>query len=213
MLVFSVDWGSTLDISLIVLAAVAVFVISRLYAVLGQRTGAEPPPAALQKAMMRAPEIDEPAIAEEDERPRLRQAFTGPAASGLEAIAAADPDFSPDNFTTGARKAYELIVSAFADGDRAALKPLLDEDVYEAYSDAIAQRAKDAGEPMRLVKLRAARIVDASLIGSVARVGMAFEADLSDGENFRTANEKWTFKRDTQWKDPNWLLDEVTAAS
>jgi predicted lipid-binding transport protein (Tim44 family) len=95
-----------LNIELIILAAVAVFVISRLYSVLGQKTGAEPPAHRLREAVARASEGEEEA---EPVRPPVRAAFTGPAAAGLETIAAIDPAFSPDDFTRGARKAYELI--------------------------------------------------------------------------------------------------------
>ncbi len=209
-----------MDISLIILAAVAVFVISRLYAVLGQRTGAEPP-RRLREVTTPAADVD---TKEEEERPRLRPAFTGPGAAGLEAIAAADSSFSPDDFVKGARRAYEMIVSAFAEGDRTALKALVDEDVFEAYSDAITQRESTGAEPLRLAKLRGAKIIDASMSapsgqaseaggGQVARISVSFEAELNDGDRNRPAREIWTFKRAIRSQDPNWLLDEVTASS
>ncbi len=208
-----------MELELIILAAVAIFVISRLYAVLGQKTGAEPPKAfreAMARAVEKKAEDAEDAVAEDGEadRPRPRAAFTGPAAVGLEAIAAIDNGFSPDDFVRGARKAYEIIVRAFADGDRDILRPLLDSDVYEAYSNAISQRETAGAEPMRLLKLRAAEIVDASVgADRMGRVSVSFEADLSDGETMRTAREIWTFKRALDESNPNWLLDEVTAAS
>lgn len=201
-----------MNIELIILAAVAVFVISRLYTVLGQRTGAEPRPRRMPSQPQPVPlgDDDPSADTEEGERGRIRPAFTGPGAAGLEAIAAADPDFLPDTFVRGARKAYEMIVNAFADGDRATLKPLLDSDVYAAYDAAITAREGAPGEPLRLVRLKSGRITDASLDGAkVARVSVAFEADLSDGENLRRAKEIWTFKRSVAGNDPNWLLDEV----
>ena len=118
-----------------------------------------------------------------DERPRVRAAFTGPAATGLEAIAAVDAQFNPDDFTKGARKAYELIVNAYADGDRDALRQLVDDDVFEVYTQAIADREKAGTEPMRLVRLRSARIVEASLDEEkMARVAVSFESELSDGD-------------------------------
>lgn len=198
-----------MNIELIILAAVAVFVISRLYTVLGQRTGAEP-----RARRMPAPSVpvgeDPTQTAEDAERSRIRPAFTGPGAAGLEAIAATDPEFLPDAFVRGARKAYEMIVSAYADGDRASLRPLLDSDVYEAYDTAISAREGDPVEPLRLVRLKSARITDASLgEDQVARVWVAFEAELSDGETMRRAKEIWTFKRLVTGSDPNWLLDEV----
>lgn len=198
-----------MNIELIILAAVAVFVISRLYAVLGQRTGAEPPRRrAAAPARGADPEADEAA-----QRPKVRPAFSGPGAAGLEAIAGVDRSFDPEQFSTGARRAYEMIVGAFADGDHATLKGLLDDDVYLAYSRAIEDREGSGAEPLRLVKLRSARIADASLTGDVARVAVSFEADLSDGEHPRSAREIWTFKRSLSSRDPNWLLDEVLAVS
>jgi predicted lipid-binding transport protein (Tim44 family) len=203
-----------LSIDIIILAAIAVFVISRLYAVLGQKTGAEPPARRYREAPARAPEREDETPAEGEERPRVRAAFTGPAAAGLEAIATMDASFAPEDFIKGARRAYELIVGAFADGDRDALKQLVDDDVMEVYSAAIAEREKAGTEPMRLVRLRQARIIEASLDTlKMARVLVSFESELSDGENLRQAKEIWTFKRSLKNSDPNWLLDEVSAAS
>lgn len=202
-----------LSIDLIILAAIAVFVISRLYAVLGQKTGAEPPSRRLREAPVRTAEREEDTANEQDKR-KLRPAFTGPAAAGMEAIAVEDPSFSPEEFTRGARKAYEMIVAAFADGDRDTLRALVDQDVFEAYSDAIAERERSQTEPMRLVRLRQARIAEASVDAShMARILVSFESDLSDGENMRQAKEIWTFKRSLKTDNPNWLLDEVTTAS
>jgi predicted lipid-binding transport protein (Tim44 family) len=202
------------NIDLIILAAIAVFVISRLYAVLGQKTGAEPPARRLREAPVRAPEREDDGATEVTDKRRLRPAFTGPAAAGMEAIAVEDDSFSPEEFTRGARKAYEMIVAAFADGDRDALRQLVDQDVFDAYSDAIAERQRAGTEPMRLVRLRQARIAEASVDASnMARVLVSFESDLSDGENMRSAKEIWTFKRQLKIDNPNWLLDEVTTAT
>ena len=205
-----------MNIELIILAAIAVFVISRLYAVLGTKTGHEQQPARRfsKEAAVRTPERED-GPASEEEGVRIRPAFTGPAAAGLESIASLDSGFSPDDFTKGARRAYELIVGAFADGDRDALRQLVDSDVMEAYSQAIAEREKTGTEPMRLVRLRAARIVEASLeeATNLARIAVSFESELSDGDTLRPAKEIWTFKRSLKSQDPNWLLDEVATAS
>jgi predicted lipid-binding transport protein (Tim44 family) len=201
------------DISLIILAGIAILVISRLYAVLGQKTGAEPA-RRFEKPAPRPAEREPEPVAEGEDKPRLRSAFTGPAAAGLEAIAAVDAQFSPDDFTKGARRAYELIVNAFADGDRDALRLLVDDDVFEAYTAAITEREKAGTEPVRLARLKSARIADASVdASSMARVQVSFEAELSDGDRMRTAKEIWTFKRQLNSNSPNWLLDEVATAS
>jgi predicted lipid-binding transport protein (Tim44 family) len=205
-----------LSIDLIILAAIAVFVISRLYAVLGQKSGSEPNARRYRQAPVATADQreDEAAADAAAQKLRERPAFTGPAAAGMEAIALEDPTFSPDEFTRGARKAYEMIVAAFADGDRDMLKQLVDDDVFEAYSDAITDRERTGAEPIRLMRLRQARIVEASVDAAhIGRVLVSFESDLSDGENLRQAKEIWTFKRSLKSDNPNWVLDEVTTAS
>lgn len=202
-----------MDIELIILAVVAVFVITRLYSVLGQKTGAEPPARRVGETVSPARRADDAPPAD-DRPPQLRPTFTGPAAAGLEQIADRDPEFDPDGFLKGAKLAYAAIVGAYADGDKDKLRPLVDDDVYEAYSNAIDQREESGAEPMRLLRTKSAKLVEASIDDddSIARVGVAFEAELSDGENMRRAREIWTFKRDVSSDDPNWLLDEVGIA-
>ena len=107
-----------------------------------------------------------------------------------------------------------MIVAAFADGDRKMLKSLLDDDVFEAYEAAIAEREAAGRDPLRLMRLRSAEIADAELThDGIARVSVSFEASLSDGENQRTAKEIWTFERPARSRDPNWFLSEVAEAS
>jgi predicted lipid-binding transport protein (Tim44 family) len=132
---------------------------------------------------------------------------------GVMAIVRADPTFDPEHFVAGARGAYELIVGAFAKGDRAALKTLLTPRVYDSYMTAITTREVRGEQGPELVRLRSAELVDADLNGSVARVTVKFEAELAHGATgVRDAHEKWTFERDIRSSDPNWRLARVSAA-
>ena len=49
---------------------------------------------------------------------------------------------TPQHFLTGARAAYEMIVNAFAEGDRRTLKNLLSREVYDGFEGAIIEREK-----------------------------------------------------------------------
>ena len=61
--------------------------------------------------------------------------------AGLDAIAATDAAFSgPAFFIEGARKAYEIIVAAFAKGDRDTLRRLLSPDVFDGFAAEISGR-------------------------------------------------------------------------
>ena len=196
-------------IDVLILAAVALFVLWRLYAALG-RGGDDRPmqrPAPAPETRGNAPEATSPRRAEPE-----RPTFTGPAAGGLEDIYNADKSFTAEAFLRGAKAAYQMIVAAYARGDRKALRPLLDDDVYGAWDAAITARDSSGERAFDLLRIKRAEIEQAALEGGIARVSVRYEADLGDGETTRTAREIWTFKRDVSSADPNWLLDDVEAA-
>ena len=194
-------------IEILVLAFVAGFVLFRLYTTLGRRTGAERP----EPRPAPSPSGLTPDIAAPTPFPAALQA--GPAADGLMAIVRADPSFDADYFVSGARGAYELIVGAFAKGDKDALRDLLTPRVYESYVAAIVAREAKGEAGPELVRLKGAEIADAALQGDTARVTVKFEAELAEGAHgVRDAREKWTFERDVRSPDPNWRLARVTAA-
>lgn len=198
-------------IEVLILAAVALFVLWRLYSALG-RGGDDGP---MQRP---APAPDKRASQSEAPTPMPRRVdnerpvFTGPAAGGLEDIYNADQTFRTEEFMRGAKAAYQMIVAAYARGDRTALRPLLDDDVYEAWDAAIAERDTTGARPFELLRIKKAEIDRAELDGSMARVMVRYEAELGDGETTRLAREIWTFMRDVSSSDPNWLLDDVDAA-
>ena len=196
-------------LEVLIIAAISIFVLSRLYIALGKddgppegRTRIKTPQPAAQNSDNVTPIRPEPA---RDNTP----IFTGPAAAGLEAIYKADNSFQTRDFLKGARDAYEYIVSAFARGDRDALKPLLDTDVFEAWDSAIVSREESGTAPFELLRIRKAEIYEADVdTTGMARIMVRYDAELGDGETTRKAQEIWTFMRDTSSSDPNWILDD-----
>ena len=200
-------------LEVLIIAAISIFVLSRLYVALGKDDG---PPAGRTrvKTPQPTPQTSDNVTPLRPEQPANEPIFTGPAAAGLEAIYRADNSFNEREFMMGARSAYEMIVAAFARGDRDALKPLLDTDVYEAWDAAIAAREESGESPFELLRVKKAEIDEADLDGTgMARIMVRYDAELGDGETTRKAREIWTFMRDTASEDPNWLLDDVEQAS
>lgn len=198
-------------IEVLILAAVALFVLWRLYSALGRGGDDGPMQRPAPAPDKRAPQTEAPTPMPrrvDNERP----VFTGPAAGGLEDIYNADQTFRTEEFMRGAKAAYQMIVAAYARGDRTALRPLLDDDVYEAWDAAIAERDITGARPFELLRIKKAEIDRAELDGSMARVMVRYEAELGDGETTRLAREIWTFMRDVSSSDPNWLLDDVDSA-
>ena len=97
-----------------------------------------------------------------------------PVATGLDAIVAADSSFDAKSFIAGARGAYEMIVNAYAEGDRRTLKSLLSREVYEGFEGAITEREK-RGETVEshFVSLDEAEITGAELRQRTAQVTRA----------------------------------------
>jgi len=141
-------------------------------------------------------------------------------AAGLKTIGEADPTFSPKSFLEGAKAAYEMIVTAFAQGDRKTLKTLLEKEVYDGFDKAIADReALGHKIDFTFVGLPKVEISDAELDRRDARVAVRFNAEvvqatknkdgqLIDGnaEQVQTIADEWTFARSPKSRDPNWKL-------
>lgn len=225
------------DIYTIIFLALAVFIFLRLRSVLGQRTGRERPPYdpyAPSDAVRTA--TTEKVVALPGRAPDASQAPSEPAepvdrwkgiaeqgstlAAGLDAIVRADKEFNTEHFIAGARAAYEMIVTAFAAGDRRALKNLLSREVYEGFETAIRDR-ETRGETVetKFVAIAAADIINAEMRTRTGQVTIRFISQLIsvtrdksgaviDGNPDKVSDvtDVWTFARDISSSDPNWKL-------
>jgi predicted lipid-binding transport protein (Tim44 family) len=145
---------------------------------------------------------------------------SGPVARALLDIKLADRSFDSAKFLSGARMAHETIVTAFARGDRDALRPLLSDDVFETFDSVIRTRdERKERVDFHLVALRSARITAAGLKGRMAEVTVTFDSEFTtatydaadkfvsgDPKMPQSVTDVWTFARDTRSGDPNWTL-------
>jgi predicted lipid-binding transport protein (Tim44 family) len=226
------------DIYTIIFLALAVFIFLRLRNVLGQRTGSERPPfdRAARNAVQGAPDnnvvpipgkvIDQAPLAPTAEVSAPTDRWKGvadsgtPLAQGLDAIVVRDSSFDPRHFLSGARSAYEMIVLAFANGDRRALRDLLSSEVFESFDAVIKDREKhDQKTETRFVSIDKAELVSAELRDRMAQLTVKFVSQMIsvtrdkagtivDGNPDKVADitDLWTFARDTTSRDPNWKL-------
>jgi predicted lipid-binding transport protein (Tim44 family) len=200
--------NSWIEIGLLALAA--VFIISRMLAVMGRREGAEPP------ALSRPPRPAAPA--EPTPTPASEADAGPPPALGLEApgisdVRAADPSFDPRDFLNGAKAAHGLIAGAFSRGDRAALQPFLTDEVFSVYARAITEREATGAAAPEVLRLKSAEIIEGEVDGPTVRVSVAYAVDVANEARSQTSREIWTFEREARSPDPNWRLAGVAAAS
>ena len=215
----------------------AVVIFFQLRNVLGRRTGNERPPFDPYTAGRSAK--DAPAKSSENvvSLPRKRaageasaedayasiDAFEKPGSDlnkGLRAIKDADPGFDPKTFVDGAKMAYEMIVMAYADGDRKTLKNLLSREVFDGFVAAIADReSRSEKVESSFVGIDKIAIVSADMKGGEAHLTLRIVSELisatrnkagevidGDPETVAEVKDVWTFARDTRSKDPNWKL-------
>jgi predicted lipid-binding transport protein (Tim44 family) len=213
-------------IDIFLLVMVAGFILFKLYTVLGRRTGHERPPQDANYRFWSDPPGGQPAADDSTVArlpPRRETAEAPPAdpvARGLFDIKLADQSFETEHFLTGARQAYETVVTAFAQNDRATLVPLLSDEVYKAFDAAIAAR-QTRGEKVQFtfVGFTDVKIVQATLKTRQAEITVAFGAQFisatlnslgavveGDAKSVRDVTDVWTFSRDTRARDPNWML-------
>jgi predicted lipid-binding transport protein (Tim44 family) len=222
------------DIGTILFLVAAVVIFYQLRSVLGRRTGNERPPF---DPYSRKPASQDPSAAPENvvSLPRRRagadaeanyaaiDAFAKPGTdlnTGLRAIRNADPSFDPKGFIDGAKMAYEMIVLAYADGDRRTLKNLLSREVFDGFVAAIAEReTRSEKVQSSFVGIDKADIVSAEMKGTEAYVTLRIVSELisatrdkagevidGDPETVAEVKDVWTFSRDTRSNDPNWKL-------
>lgn len=229
-----------MDIYTIIFLALAVFIFLRLRSVLGQRTGSEQPPFNAARDLLRKSNdgannnvipmpgntvtTPPPSPVEEVAEPQDRwKGVAEPGsdlARGLDEIAAVDSSFNAQHFVSGAKSAYEMIVLAFAAGDRRTLKDLLSPEVYEGFETAIRGR-EQRGEKVetRFASIDQADLVGAGVRDKVAQLTVRFHSQMisvtrdKDGtvidgtpEKLTDVTDVWTFSREVSSRDPNWKL-------
>lgn len=230
------------DLGTIVFIIAAGVIFFQLRRVLGRRTGNERPP--FDPFTAGRAKRDKPAAAPADNVVSLPRRKTGAEAPegaytaidafakpdtdlnrGLRAIHDLDPSFEPKSFIDGAKMAYEMIVMAYADGDRKTLKNLLSREVYDGFVSEIGNRETRAEKiQSSFVGIDKAEIVSAEVKGQEAHVTLRISSELisatrdsagvvidGDPETVAEVKDVWTFSRDTRSKDPNWKLAATEA--
>lgn len=239
-----------IDLITLIALGVAIVAIWKLRSVLGQRTShdetrieqqmrarqeRERQAAANQKVVTlpRRNEdgavttaADQAAIAQAEER--VKTFSSDPAVEqGLLAVLRADGSFDPAFFMNGAKQAYEMIVTAFAEGNRKMLRDLLSKDVMDGFNAAITERER-RGEVIdqSFVGIRKADLVGAELKNGIATLTVRFESQLisatrdragevivGDPQKITDVTDIWSFAREVSAKNPNWKLVATESAA
>lgn len=245
-----------IDFTTLFFLVLAVVVFLKLRSVLGRRTGDEearmeryksqrtaqsqgqptsPQPAEKVVTLPRRDREPPPprnqahAESEGDRNLRMTKFAGGDAglANGLIDVAKVDPTFDPGEFMKGARAAYEMIVMAFAEGNRKLLGDLLGPDVFQGFVTAIADReSRKQTVEQSFVGITSADLIESEMKGNTAQLTVKFVSELisatraatgevvsGDPKRIKEVTDIWTFARDVTATNPNWRLVATQAAS
>ncbi len=223
------------DLTNVLLLGVAVVIFLRLRSVLGRKTGSERPPldpystpetaTPRESNVINLPRAEARTPAPKSAGPSVEERLSSLPANSealqpLREIAAADPSFEIASFLKGSKAAYETVVTAYARGDREALRNLLAPEVFDSFNAVIAEReARDETTEFSFVGVLSADVTDASLAGQMAHVTVRFVSELvtavrdrlgnvveGDVKSVRRVTDVWTFERDVRSRNPNWRL-------
>ena len=214
--------ASGFPVDLVLFGMIAAFLVLRLRSILGKRTGFERPAPPVQQAPLRpapGPVIDAKAEPVAPAAAQVVPDAASPTGAALARMREIDRNFDPARFLAGAELAFRMIVAAFAAGDRSALRPLLADETYTAFEQAISAREKNGERQVSEIRsIQQLAIDSAELKGRVGQVTTRIVSDqvsyttdkdgrpLTGTDAVTEITDLWTFERDLSQQDPTWRL-------
>ena len=188
-------YGDLQFFDIIIFAVIAVFIIYRLRSVLGKRTG-------FQKNINQQEFVKKETTTDEIKIPQLKENE-----QKLEVVYKKVSSFNHKEFLEGAKKAFEIIITAFNKGDKSTLKNLVSKDVYNAFEGAINSGSNNPNS--QFYSLVIDGVEDAKVEGGKISIAVNFTSEqiLSDNEDSIVKNkDTWVFEKPESSTDPAWLL-------
>jgi len=188
-------YGDLQFFDIIIFAVIAIFIIYRLRNVLGKRTGFQKKTNQQQfvKKQPEQPQVKIPQLSENEQK--------------LEVVYKSVNSFDHKVFLEGAKKAFEIIITAFNKGDKKTLKGLVSKDVYNAFESAINDGSNNPNS--QFYSLVVDGIDDARVENGKITIAVNFisEQILSDNEEDIVKNkDTWTFEKPENSSGPAWTL-------
>jgi predicted lipid-binding transport protein (Tim44 family) len=188
-------YGDLQFFDIIIFAVIAVFIIYRLRSVLGKRTG-------FQKNINQQEFVKKETKPDEIKIPQLKENE-----QKLEVVYKKVSSFDHKEFLEGAKKAFEIIITAFNKGDKSTLKNLVSKDVYNAFEGAINSGSNNPNS--QFYSLVIDGVEDAKVEGGKISIAVNFTSEqiLSDNEDSIVKNkDTWVFEKPESSTGPAWLL-------
>ena len=188
-------YGDLQFFDIIVFAVIAIFIIYRLRSVLGKRTGYQKNLTTNQYSEEKKAQIKKNIPQLKDNEQKLLKIY--------EVV----EDFDHKSFLDGAKKAFEIIISAYNQGEKKTLKGLVSKDVFAAFEKAIDNKTNNPNS--QFYSLIIEGVEDAKVENNVVKITLRFTSEQFTNDDESTVIKKqdlWTFEKKADSKSPEWIL-------
>ena len=217
-------------IDILILAMIAIFIINRLRNVLGKKTGNESDIVEKFTQRKNTFKESEPDSVSDQKVSKLNNNIKKTLHSDkkinsvINEILKIDNTFEVSSFCDGAKKAFEFILTEYANDNLKALEKLVNKNIYKSFENQINQRAKKNEElNITVISVKNPEIKSASLEkkylayfkllfnSEQVQVTKNSKGEIIDGDTNQILQIKeiWTFSKNLKNKDPNWILEEI----
>ena len=128
-------------------------------------------------------------------------------------------------FLKGAEVAYEQIITSFATGDKKSLKPLLEKEIFNRFSEAIDERKnKQLKSETTFIGFKSIKILEFKKIENIYKVTVNFVSEIitcikdknnqiieGNPDTIKTVNDVWRFAKNMWSQDPTWYLVDTSS--
>ena len=188
-------YGDLQFFDIIVFAVIAIFIIYRLRGVLGKRTGYQKNLTTNQYSEEKKAQIKKNTPQLKDNEQKLLKIY--------EVV----EDFDHKSFLDGAKKAFEIIISAYNQGEKKTLKGLVSKDVFAAFEKAIDNKTNNPNSQFYSLVIEG--VEDAKVENNVVKITLRFTSEQFTNDDENTVIKKqdlWTFEKKADSKSPEWIL-------
>ena len=199
-------------LDILIFGVIAIFLIFRLKNILGTKTG-----------------VEETNINEKTGNKKYSNVVTLKSKAKdlenieLNKILKVDPNFNLEDFLSGSKTFFEMVLRGFVDGNLENIKNFTKDSVLKSFKTAINERNKE--QEILIIDLKSIlknEIINSKISRSAIKISVIFESlqvralsdkngKIIDGDKEKEilVKDEWIFERKIKEKNPNWTLIET----
>ena len=204
-------------IDIIIFAIIAIFLVYRLKNILGQNSDGNKQNSKIN--------IDKKNFTNVVKLGN-RQSDVNDKKISKDSIYSEDPTFNEKEFLKGAQNFFQMVIESFVKGDLKNVEMYIDNKLNKNFQSVIDERLQEKEIlDINIIKMISIKIKDVKKLKNFLRVSVLFETEqikvlkdkkgeVIDGDQKKSilVKDLWTFEKNIQSNDLNWILVETSDA-